>query len=1010
MYVDNGTIDLPNLYDGFPTDGTIIKNDDGSFGIPIDNSTIVLNNGKLTVVGGTDESGGLDDVNVTGTGNAVTGASLLNNVLTLTKGESFLTSHQTIYNLTFQAGAFSAKIFDPNGAAQTVNIPTKTSHIMNDSSFVTSSYVDGKFVTIAGSEDVTGVHNFTNGLKVGGIKMSKSQSDVVFLEGNLVVSGAVTMFGTNSVTASTVMDGVVVDGTTIMNDGKKLYLNPDLEIGGGLDETALASYLTTNKYLTQTTGDTRYVTALSTNGNYLTYTKNGQTNNITVPYATKATQDGNGNTIAATYLKLSGGTVTGNVVMNGGSATSSLIIRRSPSVMTFQNSSGTTLGYLGFSAKDTPCMYTSGNVVKTLLHSGNYNDYAPKLDGTGASGTWGISISGNASTATNALNLYNNSTGDKLGLGTSQPYFFDASASSGAGATYNLLHRGLISTGTFGNNYLDVMVQYTINTTSLSTSNYYPIIFASTPKMMRVSMHSQTGSASATYNCNSLDFSFRGQGWADVPQSLTVHHYGTYAESEKTIGCIGMGQEGGMKVVWVRGGLTYYISSNVTPILCSSNYTNGNEIYTVGTNQYGGTNTKVTILWTPQSTSDRGSMYHRNGLVLGGGLYTAGNLSIIGTSTFTGLATFNGNLTAPASTVNNSLSGSYQFRNIYGEHLSSAGWYRFATSSTANNAGGTYIFFIRRSYYNSNNESYIISCTVDFGKVHWCILNGHANTRLITQVRCTFTNNSTMYFDLYYSGTVQNDVYVNAIGNCTLQKPTATTSTLTTTSTLSLTDGIKLGTTSAYPITVFRNATNGGAYIMYGANGQLTKSWAAGSDASHNFAWYYKDTSAGTDVRKMYLDSSGNLVLEGNLLVKGGITMYATSSTSPITEFYASYLKVTGNMDVEGNINSTYYMLNNKVTNPYLKLTHTYDGTTYTNYLQGYQSYLYLGAGSTKSLRISSDGSLYTPKTLTQGSDIRYKDIHKDILLSLATMAEAPSIEFHFKDDEQKSTHIGTSA
>lgn len=34
----------------------------------------------------------------------------------------------------------------------------------------------------------------------------------------------------------------------------------------------------------------------------------------------------------------------------------------------------------------------------TLLHSGNYNSYSPKLDGTGASGTWGISITGNADT------------------------------------------------------------------------------------------------------------------------------------------------------------------------------------------------------------------------------------------------------------------------------------------------------------------------------------------------------------------------------------------------------------------------------------------------------------------------------------------------------------------------------------------------------------------------------------------------------------------------------------
>lgn len=40
-----------------------------------------------------------------------------------------------------------------------------------------------------------------------------------------------------------------------------------------------------------------------------------------------------------------------------------------------------------------------------ILNSSNYNSYAPKLDGTGASGTWGISISGNAATATNADKL-----------------------------------------------------------------------------------------------------------------------------------------------------------------------------------------------------------------------------------------------------------------------------------------------------------------------------------------------------------------------------------------------------------------------------------------------------------------------------------------------------------------------------------------------------------------------------------------------------------------------------
>ena len=41
----------------------------------------------------------------------------------------------------------------------------------------------------------------------------------------------------------------------------------------------------------------------------------------------------------------------------------------------------------------------------TYLNTNNYNSYAPTLTGTGASGTWGISITGNAATATNADKL-----------------------------------------------------------------------------------------------------------------------------------------------------------------------------------------------------------------------------------------------------------------------------------------------------------------------------------------------------------------------------------------------------------------------------------------------------------------------------------------------------------------------------------------------------------------------------------------------------------------------------
>lgn len=63
--------------------------------------------------------------------------------------------------------------------------------------------------------------------------------------------------------------------------------------------------------------------------------------------------------------------------------------------------------------------YGTVNVLTTLqnngnqvLHAGNFTSYSPSLTGSGASGTWGISISGNSATATSAWQL-NTDTGSK---------------------------------------------------------------------------------------------------------------------------------------------------------------------------------------------------------------------------------------------------------------------------------------------------------------------------------------------------------------------------------------------------------------------------------------------------------------------------------------------------------------------------------------------------------------------------------------------------------------------
>jgi len=112
--------------------------------------------------------------------------------------------------------------------------------------------------------------------------------------------------------------------------------------------------------------------------------------------------------IAALNSWLSGQTLSVNVTGSAGSVAWANVSGAPTAVSSFSNDSG-------------------------YLTSGTVGSYAPSLTGTGASGTWSISISGNATTATsatsatsattattaNALNTGNNYQMNALGVGTS---------------------------------------------------------------------------------------------------------------------------------------------------------------------------------------------------------------------------------------------------------------------------------------------------------------------------------------------------------------------------------------------------------------------------------------------------------------------------------------------------------------------------------------------------------------------------------------------------------------
>lgn len=154
---------------------------------------------------------------------------------------------------------------------------------------------------------------------------------------------------------------------------------------------------------------------------------------------------------------------------------------------------------------------------------------------------------------------------------------------------------------------------YTLDLSSLSTSNFYPVIFNEWTSFSDVAVNSQSLYGSDPYNQNRIHFLASFYGLSDTPKSLNILEYGCYETNEITIGCIGYGQREGGFAIWLRGGRTYYFYClNATPTLRTSDYTNGSQKFTVGTNYYGGNNKNVAIVFTPQSTISSGAYISRN--------------------------------------------------------------------------------------------------------------------------------------------------------------------------------------------------------------------------------------------------------------------------------------------------------------------------------------------------------------------------------------------------------------
>ena len=148
------------------------------------------------------------------------------------------------------------------------------------------------------------------------------------------------------------------------------------------------------------TGLTGTASSLSIGGNAATVTNATFYRQFTVR---DDRSDGNDYSLSARPTGLYAITSTGT---NGpGSPYLSLIHVANATDVAFQIAGGYTSDSMYFRGTSALQNGTGYSAWRTVIHSGNYNSYAPTLTGGNASGTWGISISGNAATATNSSQL-----------------------------------------------------------------------------------------------------------------------------------------------------------------------------------------------------------------------------------------------------------------------------------------------------------------------------------------------------------------------------------------------------------------------------------------------------------------------------------------------------------------------------------------------------------------------------------------------------------------------------
>lgn len=264
------------------------------------------------------------------------------------------------------------------------------------------------YVTKSGAQDITGIKSFINGLNIGDILVKKHSDGVVELDGDLILTGSLTMFAQGSHTASTILDALPIDNTTLSKEGGVLSVIGG--VGGGSVDGII---------LNGTTYSPDETTKLITLPNYPTtlpasdvYSWAKQPNKPSYSFGELSshptTLGGYGITDAYTkheinttvysksecnefFVNKAGDTMTGTLLFNANSSIDLAYIPRTKSAISFNNAGSNRIGInftdgngnLRIAKTDINQDWVSGD-VNILLGSNNYKVWHAGNDGSGS--------------------------------------------------------------------------------------------------------------------------------------------------------------------------------------------------------------------------------------------------------------------------------------------------------------------------------------------------------------------------------------------------------------------------------------------------------------------------------------------------------------------------------------------------------------------------------------------------------------------------------------------------